>query len=138
MEVRMQTVRQIQLATLLGVALVCGCSSEPKDPFKEWGAAQNYSEYVPETAQSVARGVGTLTYTAPRNGVLYLIDTNALVNVKDVQKPTILVTGGIPKGTKIIFDPQESRVRAEGREGVKVRNVDPAHTHEFRFDPEGK
>src|SRR5438874_9366694 len=92
---------------LVSIVLLCGCSSEPKDPFKEWGAAQNYNNFVPETAQPVAKGTGVLTFTAPQNGVLYLIDADALVTIKDVQKPTLIITGGIPKGMEVTFNPQE-------------------------------
>jgi hypothetical protein len=127
----------VMIAALISVALLFGCSSQPKDPFKEWGAAQNYGNYVPETAQTVAKGVGKLTYTTPGEGTLYLIDDDVLVTIKGVQKPMVLITGGVPTGWEVTFDPQTRRVQAKGRgEGVKLRNVDPTHTHELRFDPE--
>ena len=122
---------------LFGVAVLCnyGCSSQPKDPFEDWGAAQRYNEFVPPTAQPVRSGTGTLTYTAPSNGVLYLLDTTTMVNVQGVPKPRVVVAGYVPSGTEVVFDPQEKRVYAKGRRGIGLTNVDPTHAHELRFDP---
>ena len=123
------------LAFGMAAFCICGCSSQPKDPFEEWGAAQRYDEYVPPSAQPVKSGSGTLTYTVPSNGVLYLLDTTAMVNVQGVQKPRVVVAGYLPSGTEVVFDPKEKRVYAKGRKGIGLTNVDPTHTHEFRFDP---
>jgi len=115
-------------------ALACGCTAEPKDPFKEWGAAQRYDEFVPMTAQAVQSGSGTLTYTTPSNGVLYLLDTTSKVVVKDVEKPRVVIAGYVPAGTEVIFNPEEKRIHAKGKPGIKLTNVTPDHTHELRFD----
>ena len=117
------------------VLCICGCSSQPKDPFQDWGAAQRYDEFVPPTAQPVRSGTGTLTYTAPSNGVLYLLDTTTMVDVQGVPKPRVVVAGYLPSGTEVVFDPKEKRVYAKGRRGIGLTNVDPTHTHELRFDP---
>jgi len=134
----MHVFRQIKIGSLVlvaALAVICGCSSEPKDPFKDWGAAQRYDEFVPLTALTVKSGTGTLTYTTPSNGVLYLLDTSTMVTVKDVQKPRVVIAGYVPGGTEVIFDPQEKRVHAKGKSGIKLTNVTPDHTHEVRFDP---
>jgi hypothetical protein len=122
---------------LLGVSVMCifGCSSQPKDPFEEWGAAQRYDEFVPLSAQPVKSGAGTLTYTVPSNGILYVLDTTTMVDVQGVPKPRVLVAGYLPSGTEVVFDPKEKRVYAKGRRGIGLTNVDPTHTHELRFDP---
>jgi len=122
---------------LFGVTLLCtlGCNSQPKDPFEDWGAAQRYDEYVPPSAQPVTSGSGRLTYTAPSNGILYVLDTTALVDVDGVQKPRVIVAGYLKSGTEVVFDPGEKRVYARGRKGIGLTNVDPTHTHELRFDP---
>jgi hypothetical protein len=132
-------VNSLGLVAVVAVAvfacgLVGGCTSEPKDPFKEWGAAQRLDEFVPMTAQSVQSGNGTLTYTTPSNGVLYLLDTTSKVMVKNVEKPRVVVAGYVPSGTEVIFNPQEKRIHAKGKPGIKLTNVTPDHTHELRFD----
>ena len=133
----MKSVTQIAIGLLVVFAAgaIGACSSEPKDPFDEWGAAQRYDEYVPPSAQPVKQGTGTLTYTTPANGVLYVLDTSAQVDVQGVQKPRVLVAGYVPTGTEVIFNPQEKRVHARGKRGVGLTNVDPTHAHELRFDP---
>jgi hypothetical protein len=120
---------------VFSVALIGACSSDPKDPFDEWGAAQRYDEYVPPTAQPVKNGTGTLTYTTPANGVLYLLDTTSQVDVQGTPKPRVLVAGYLPTGTEVIFNPQEKRVHVKGKRGIGLTNVEPSHTHELRFDP---
>ena len=117
------------------VAVMGACSSEPKDPFNEWGAAERYDEYVPPTAQPVKQGTGTLTYTTPANGFLYVLDTSAQVNVQGVAKPRVVVSGYLPSGTEVTFNPQEKRVYAKGKPGIGLTDVDATHTHELRFNP---
>jgi len=120
---------------VFGVAVIGACSSEPKDPFDEWNAAQRFDEYVPPSAQPVKNGTGTLTYTTPSNGVLYLLDTTSQVDVQGTSKPKLLVSGYLPTGTEVIFNPQEKRVNVKGKKGIGLTNVEPSHTHELRFDP---
>ena len=120
---------------VFGVVVTGACSSEPKDPFEEWGAAQRYDEYVPPSAQPVKNGTGTLTYTTPSNGVLYLLDTTSQVDVQGTSKPRVLVAGYLPTGSEVIFNPQEKRVHLKGKRGIGLTNVEPSHTHELRFDP---
>ena len=122
---------------LLGVTVICvyGCNHQPKDPIEDWGAAQRYNEYVPLSAQSVRSGTGTLTYTAPSNGILYLLDTTTMVDADGGPKPRVLVAGYLKSGTEVVFDPKEKRVYTKGRRGIALSNVDPTHSHELRFDP---
>jgi hypothetical protein len=123
------------MIVVVAVTCIFGCNSQPKDPIEDWGGAQRYSEHVPASAQSVRSGTGTLTYTAPANGILYVLDTTTMVDVDGVQKPRVLVAGYLPTGTEVVFDPKESRVYAKGRRGIRLTNVHPAHAHELRFDP---
>src|SRR5687768_11196446 len=110
----MKTVARIVIGSVVvfGIAVIGACSSDPKDPFDEWGAAQRYDEFVPATAQPVKQGTGTLTYTTPSNGVLYVLDTSAQVNVQGVSKPRVVVAGYLPSGTEVTFDPKEKRAYA--------------------------
>jgi hypothetical protein len=123
------------LLLLISVAAICGCSSEPKDPFKDWGASTKYREYVPETAQAMTSGRGSLTFTTPADGTLYLVDTSTMVNVKGVSKPKFIASGLVPARTEVTFDPQAKRIHGKGREGVRLPEVDPDHTYELRFEP---
>ena len=134
MRIVVRLVVTLGLLTASGVG-AGGCSSEPKDPFKDWDAGMKYENFVPLTAQPVAQGTGMLTYKAPENGTLYLLDTSKSADVKGVSKPTVLISGYLPAGTEVIFDPAEGRVRTKGREGLRLTQVDPTHNHELRFDP---
>ena len=126
------------LALCLGLGLAAGCSSEPKDPFSNWDAGMKYKEFVPVTAQTVASGAGVLEYTTTEPGTLYLVDTSKTVQVEGFAKPTVVITGVVPTGTTVQFDPNEKRIRAKGRQGVKLTQVEAGHVHELRFDPNAK
>ena len=129
----------VRFTTIPGLLVLClslagGCSSEPKDPFDNWDAAMKYNEFVPMTAQTVASGTGVLEYTVPEPGLLYLLDTTKTVQVEGLAKPTVVITGNVPSGTHVIFDPKQKRIYAKGRSGVKLTQVVPGDNHELRFD----
>ncbi len=132
--------RHVTLGCLLlvSLALVCGCSSQPKDPFLQWGAAQKYRDFVPETARTVAKGTGKLTFTATEPGTLYLLDLGTWDNIDGVLKPRAIGSGLIAKGAKVIFDPVAGRVYREGHEGIGLTGINSGHTFELRFDPTEK
>ena len=137
----MRTTRQLMTACLIAAAAlaVCaGCSSEPKDPFEKWDAGMKHEEFVPLTAKPVGNGSGVLEYTAPENGTLYILDTTSTVMIEGFPKPKVVVSGYLPAGTQVIFDPNEKRARVKGREGVGLTEVVPGHNHEMRFDPSKK
>ncbi len=125
------------LVMLSGLVSV-GCSSEPKDPFESWDAKQKYRNYVPQTAMPLTSGVGTLTATVPEDGVVYLIDLQALEKVEQVEKPKVLIAGGLRKGSVVIFEPDQRRIYLKGREGVRLTEVNAQHKHELRLDPDAK
>jgi hypothetical protein len=126
------------IAAALALEMFGGCSSEPKDPFKETNAAQKYRDYVPPDAQTVASGKGTLTFTAPENGILHVVNTSSTVKIKGIEKPKVLGTGYLSKGMDVTFDPAAKRVYGKGREGVRLTDVDVNDTHELRFEPTTK
>jgi hypothetical protein len=132
--------RVLLAALLLGMLIGSGCSSQPKDPFTESDAASKYHNFVPPTAMTVASGTGTLTYTTTEPGTLYLVDMDVKEKVPDTQfeKPKVLATGLLLKGMEITFDPSQRWIHAKGREGVKIKDVDPNHLHELRFEPTAK
>jgi len=120
------------------IVVVVGCSSEPKDPFTNWGAETKYPDYLPPTAKSVAQGQGTLNFTVPENGTLYVRDKSQMVDIEGVQKPKAVGSGYLLKGMEITFDPAAKRIYAKGREGVRLTDLDPSHTYELFFDPSNK
>ena len=124
------------LLALVSMPLITGCGNpEPEDPWKDWSAAEKFRDYVPPTAKTVAKGTGTLTFTATEPGTLYVLDTTGMVNVQGVPKPRALGSGLVPAGSEIIFDPQEKRIYRKGREGVRFTDVVASHAHELRFEP---
>jgi hypothetical protein len=131
-EERMKIVMRIAFASVLVfvVSMIGACSSTP-----EWSASQRYDQHVPPSAQSVAKGTGTLTYKPPADGLLYVLDTTTQVEVEGVLKPRVIIAGYIPTGTEVIFDPKEQRIYAKGKRGGRLTNVDPTHEYELRFDP---
>jgi hypothetical protein len=120
---------------LLMMTAMIGCSSQPKDPFTEWGASTKYREYTPPTAKPVAEGMGVLTFTATEAGDLYIRDKSVMVDVGEMKKPKAVAAGYVPAGTEVTFDPANRRVHGKGREGVRLTDVDPTHTYELLFDP---
>jgi len=137
--IRLFTLSCLALVGIVAVGAVGGCSSEPKDPFADsMMAPQKYTDYVPPSARTVASGTGTLNYTATESGTLYLLDTSAMDNVGGMQKPKVLITGFVTPGNEVVVDPQAGRVHLKGRKGLAVKNMDPSHKHELRFDPSNK
>ena len=135
--IRSLTVRCLALVAL--VAAVGGCSSDPKDPFQDTlNAPQKYSDYVPLSARTVASGAGTLTFTAPEAGTVYLLDTSVMSTIEGVQKPKALISGYVTAGSEVVVEPQDRRVKLKGRKGLQLKNMDPSHMHELRFDPSEK
>jgi hypothetical protein len=122
------------LVALMGLYSV-GCNSS-KEPFKSWGAAEKYQDYVPATAKPVAEGTGKLSFTAKQDGTLYVVDTSDMVQIKEARVPRAIGSGLVLAGRTIEFDPQTGMIGAVGREGVKLKNIDPSHRYELRFDPE--
>ena len=125
----------VLVAVLLLLGCAAGCNSTPKDPFEEWNAGSKYHNYVPPGLEVVAQGAGTLTFTAPSNGIVHLLDTSEMVMVKEVSKPKVLGAGWVPAGTEVTFDPKAKRIYGKGRPGVGLTDVDASHNHELRFEP---
>jgi hypothetical protein len=125
------------MLVLTGSLLVVGCSSE-KDPFEDWYSPWKYDSFVPLTAKTVASGTDTMTFTAPEQGVLYVVDMDQMVQVEQTQKPKVIGQALIQSGAEITFDPQQKRAYAKGKEGVKLSKVVPGHHFELRFDPSNK
>lgn len=127
----------IALLVFTGSVFVAGCSSD-KDPFEDWYSPWKYDSFVPLTAKTVASGTDAMTFTAPEQGVLYLVDMDQMVQVEQTQKPKVVGQALIQPGAEITVDPQQKRAYAKGKEGVKLSKVVPGHHFELRFDPSNK
>jgi hypothetical protein len=119
---------------VLLLATVSGCASR-KNPFNEWFASETYEDYVPKTAKPVVQGKGVLTYLAPERGTIYVLDTSAMVHVKDTITPHLLGSGFAMKGATMQFDPATGIVSTNGKADFKIQDVKPDHVFELRFDP---
>jgi hypothetical protein len=98
------------VALCLGVG-VAGCSSEPK------------AEQVPAGAQLLVQGDQMLTYTATRDGEVY---------VYDASDRTLLYSGQIEKGQTISIDPDEDKVLVDNKL-VLEKDIHAGNRHRIYF-----
>ena len=128
---------RITAAALLIASMCIGCASRKK-PMNEWAASERYAHYVPEKAPTVAEGTGVIRFTAPEDGTVYVLDLTDQVRIKDATFPRALGSWLARQDEIIEFDPATARFGPAGNEGVRIKKVNPAHTHQFRFDPSNK
>ena len=115
--------------------LAAGCTSS-SEPFKEWGAAQKYEDYVPPNSQIVAEGAGQLTFTPSTQGTLYLLDLDDMRKVKDLMTPHVVIAAAPQPGPDpIVFDPNTAKFTRKGRNPLKLTKVIPGHRHQLRWQP---
>ena len=103
------------IAALCIGAGVVGCSSEPK------------AEQVPAGAQLLVQGDQQLSYSAQRDGTVYVYDAN---------DRTLLYSGQIEKGQTIAIDPDEDKVMVDNRL-VLEKDIHAGNRHRiyFQADP---
>ena len=92
----------------------------PADPVPSRGLK------IPATAESVARGVGRITFTAPRDGEIYVRDNDA--------KTVVLGSTNIRGGDRFVLDPEHNKGSLEGRNELSV-TLAPTHEHEIFYVP---
>jgi hypothetical protein len=113
MEVDMNPLRHFAApvaALSLGVGIV-GCSSEPK------------AEQVPPGAQLLVQGDQQLSYTAQRDGEVYVYDAN---------DRTLLYSGQIEKGQTVAIDPDEDKIMVDNRL-VLEKDIHAGNRHRIYF-----
>jgi hypothetical protein len=101
------------VALCLGVGVV-GCSSEPR------------AEQVPPNAQLLVQGDRQLTYSAPRDGEVY---------VYDVDDETLLYSGQVQKGQSITVDPEEDRIMIDSKLALE-KDIHAGNKHRIYFVPD--
>ena len=99
------------VAALCIGAGVIGCSSEPK------------AEQVPPRAQLLVQGDQQLSYTAQRDGEIYVYDAN---------DRTLLYSGQIEKGQTIAIDPDEDKIMVDNRL-VQEKDIHAGNRHRIYF-----
>ncbi len=97
-------------ALCLGAGLI-GCSSEPK------------AEQVPAGAQLLVQGDRQLSYTAQRDGNVY---------VYDASDNTLLYSGLIEKGQSISIDPEEDKIMVDNKL-VLEKDIHAGNRHRIYF-----
>jgi hypothetical protein len=113
MEVNMNALRHFvaSIAALCIGAGVVGCSSEPK------------AEQVPAGAQLLVQGDQQLSYSAQRDGTIYVYDAN---------DRTLIYSGQIEKGQTIAIDPDEDRVMVDNKL-VLEKDIHAGNRHRIYF-----
>ena len=99
------------IAALCIGAGVVGCSSEPK------------AEQVPAGAQLLVQGDQQLSYSAQRDGTVYVYDAN---------DRKLLYSGQIEKGQTIAIDPDEDKVMVDNRL-VLEKDIHAGNRHRIYF-----
>ena len=127
---------QLWLVVIIALWLnIAGCATG-SEPFKEWGAAEKYENFVPPDAQVVAEGTDQLKYTPTTNGTLYLLDLDDMVEVKNTRTARVVVTGGPLPGIQITFDPSTATVTPAGKSPLKLSKINSGHCYQLRWMPE--
>jgi hypothetical protein len=101
------------LALVIGVA---GC------------AATN--ENVPPSAQMVSSGNETVAFTAPRHGMVYVVDKNT---------NKLLYSGNVDKGQSVTIDPtkHDHNIMLDNNT-VTQESLNVGHTYQIYFNPDEK
>ena len=104
------------VAALCIGAGVIGCSSEPT------------AEQVPVNAQLLVQGDQELTYTAQRNGEIFVYDSS---------DKKLLYSGKIDKGQTIAIDPDEDRITVDNQL-VLEKDINAGNRHRIYFKEDPK
>ena len=100
-------------ALFIGVGAV-GCSSEPK------------AEQVPTNARLEMQGDRLLTYTAQRDGEVYVYDA-------DDRK--LLYSGKVEKGQAVTVDPDEDKIMVDNKLALE-KDISAGNRHRIYFVPD--
>jgi hypothetical protein len=100
-------------ALCLGAGLI-GCSSEPK------------AEQVPPGASMSVQGDQQLTYTAPRDGEVYVYDASSR---------KLLYSGHIEKGQVLSVDPDKDKIMIDSKLALE-KDIHAGNRHRIYFEPD--
>jgi|SwirhisoilCB2_FD_contig_51_3775716_length_428_multi_2_in_0_out_0_1 hypothetical protein len=104
------------VAPLAGLALslgVVGCATT--------------NEHVPSNAQMVSSGNETVAFTAPRHGMVYVVDKNT---------NKLLYSGNVDRGQVVTIDPtKRDRNITLDNNTVTQESLNVGHTYQIYFEP---
>jgi hypothetical protein len=91
------------------------------------GCASERHEGVPASATLGAESRGALTYTAPHDGMVYVVDTN---------DDRLIYSGAVHRGDVMRLDTQSRRIMLDDRP-MQDKVLDTNHTYRVYFDDQG-
>jgi hypothetical protein len=100
-------------ALCLGTGLI-GCSHEPK------------ADQVPPTASMSVQGDQDLSYTAPRDGEVYVYDASSR---------KLLYSGHIEKGQVLSVDPEKDKIMIDSKLALE-KDIHAGNRHRIYFAPD--
>jgi hypothetical protein len=88
------------------------------------------NENVPTNAQMVSSGNETVAFTAPRHGMVYVVDKNT---------NKLLYSGNVDRGQAVTIDPtkRDHNITLDGNT-VTQESLNVGHTYQIYFHPDEK
>ena len=88
------------------------------------------NENIPSNAQMVSSGNETVAFTAPRHGMVYVLDKNT---------NKLLYSGNVDKGQTVSVDPtrHDRNITLDGN-AVTQESLNVGHTYQVYFHPDEK
>ena len=83
---------------------------------------------VPETARLRVEGRGDITFKAPRDGFVYVVDT---------RERKLVYEGPLDEGETLMVAPYRNQVEVDGQRVKRVKDLDNKHIHRIFFEREG-
>ena len=83
---------------------------------------------VPETARLRTEGRGDLTFKAPRDGFVYVVDS---------RERKLVYEGPLDEGETLMVAPYRNQIEVDGQRVKRVKDLDNKHIHRIFFEREG-
>ena len=83
---------------------------------------------VPETARLRVEGRGDITFKAPRDGFVYVVDT---------RERKLVYVGPLDEGETLMVAHYRNQVEVDGQRVKRVKDLDNKHIHRIFFEREG-
>ena len=82
---------------------------------------------VPETARLRVEGRGDITFKAPRDGFVYVVDT---------RERKLVYEGPLDEGETLLVAPYRNQVEVDGQRVKRVKDLENKHIHRIFFERE--
>jgi hypothetical protein len=83
---------------------------------------------VPETARLRVEGRGDITFKAPRDGFVYVVDS---------RDRKLVYEGPLDEGETLLVAPYRNQIEVDGQRVKRVKDLDNKHIHRIFFEREG-